>query len=377
MSAWMAIDTELLSLADDVASGDDEGSASVYSSTAWNRTFADPGGKSFIAVATSDGERVGSLSAHLLPQGSANTVYDAFTIAEDTTAADRAQWRPQLMLGSRNGQWNTLHASGDTPRGRRQVIRALLSEAMTLSASSYGLFYVDERTAEEVLSMDLGFIPYLTETDATIPINEGDFTTYLDQLPAKRRSDARREIAKAGGLPHVRAVTTEDQDLFLLCGALAAETQARHGQPGSAESLARYLCRCVEAGFPAYIFHVGPVEAPSAFSLGVEYGGTLWIRLVGLRYDDDGGTSGRYPSVLVYGPVAHAAGRGLGAVNLGAGLSDFKRRRGATAEPRWTLLKPPFVDSVDTRSVDLRNRTAASGLRISPERLFTASEGPA
>ncbi|PPH23821.1 hypothetical protein C5D47_06220 [Rathayibacter toxicus] len=72
------------------------------------------------------------------------------------------------------------------------------------------------------------------------------------------------------------------------------------------------------------------IATPPAFFLALLQSAIVWMRFVGLHYDEDGETSGRSPRVLVFSPVKCATELQIRAVNVGVGLSDFTERREAT-----------------------------------------------
>jgi hypothetical protein len=93
----------------------------------------------------------------------------------------------------------------------------------------------------------------------------------------------------------------------------------------------------------AVAFTVGDEASPVAFSLAFIYGGTLWVRMVGLEYGPGGDTGEPTPRYLSTVRSISPLDRGLQSINVGAGVADFKRRRGATASQMVALAPPPGI----------------------------------
>lgn len=334
----------------------------LYSSLRWNRAFSGRDAVSSVVVARDDRGAVrGTLLAHLMPEGSRNTVYDVGTLLG--TTAHVAPRSAQLLLGARNGQWNGFRVAARAPSERAEVLNALVGAASSIAAVPAGFLYGTRADAAEVATaMGPDATLLLTEVNSTVQLGHGDFEAYTAGLPAKRRSDVRRDLEAAGGFPMSSDVRSDDAVVTAWAG-LAAETQRRHGQPADAERLASYLRTCIDGAERAIGFWYGERSAPTAFALALVQDGVLWVRLVGLRYDEHGGTSGRYPGVLVFGPVRLAAAEGLVAVDLGAGLADFKGRRGARTEARWSAILPGGP-AIDRDAVDARNAAEAARLGV-------------
>ncbi|MBT2504245.1 GNAT family N-acetyltransferase [Curtobacterium sp. ISL-83] len=252
------------------------------------------------------------------------------------------------------------------------MLNALVDEARTIADVPVGFLYGPRPEAEEITrAMGADAVLLLTEANSTVYLDGGGFDAYTARLPAKRRSDVRRDLEAAGGFPNSGPVGADDPALAAWA-ELAAETQRRHGQPADAVRLRTYLRTCVEGAERAVAFWYGARADPTAFALALVYDGVLWLRLVGLRYDEHGGTSGRYPGVLVFGPVRVAAEEGLAAVDLGAGLADFKGRRGAQNDARWSAILPAGLP-VDPRLIAERNAAEAVRLSVnldSPQRVL-------
>lgn len=343
------------------SSTEDYLTTSLYTSLSWNGAFAGSDETSRLHTIRHGDEIVAWTVTHRMDERSANPVYDAPTIAGGSAAGSPESWYPQLLLGARNGQCNPMN--GEHARGRA-ALHELIASVRSVRASSMTWLYADTETAQTLIDLEMGFVPYLTEMDATIPLNFSDFDGYVASLNSKRRNAARKELELSGGLPAMHPIDTSDSALLSRCAGLATQTQARHGHSASEEGMRMYLEKCVSAGFEAVAFIYGPVDCPSAFSLALVAANRLWVRLVGLDYGPSGDTQGRYPGVLAYGPVAFGALRGLEAVNLGAGNAAFKRHRGAQNSARWSLLFPPAGVSIDTEAVRVANSQAARRLGV-------------
>ena len=341
--------------------------ASLYSGLLWNRAFASIDGTSHLHVAEQVGEGVGWLATHLLVDRTPNPVYDSSSIAGLTARIEPDSWYPQLLLGARNGQYNP----ANVPEvGAPDVLSALVGSAELVGSASLAWLYADSDSAQKLLDLKMGFVPYLSDVDSSIRVAKGGLDEFIASLPSNRRSVVRRDVKRAGGLPAVRVMRSDEGDLLTKYAELAVQTQTRHGQSPSVAGMTTYLEKCVAAGHPAVVFFYGPLEKPTAFSLAIAAYGTLWMRLVGLNYDDNGNTEGQYPGVLAIGPAVYAAEHGLGSVNVGAGTSDFKRYRGAKATPRWSLLRPPPGTHIDLDAVWRRNLDEAERLHVDAESLL-------
>lgn len=317
---------------------------SLYTSTSWNLAFARRDAESYLISAHDPaGALVGTLLAHIFTQPPANLVYNAHAIAKGLlgeNAADPGRWSPQLLLGGRNGQRNGYYVAESDKARHREILGALIGESRNFSASSRGFLYLDEQSAREILEVAPEYLPIPAEPDSSITLNGTAFEDFLAGMTSRQRYDVRRDLRRVGTMPSVRPLAPGDP-MAHAYGRLAAQTQRRHSLPGDPERLANYIARCAAAGAEAVAFTVGDEASPVAFSLALIYGGTLWVRMVGLEYGPGGDTGGAYPAVLIYGPVQFAFDRKLHSVNVGAGVGDFKRRRGATSEPRWSLIAPP------------------------------------
>jgi predicted N-acyltransferase len=316
----------------------------LYTSTSWNLAFAGRDAESYVISAHgSAGALVGTLLAHVFPRAPGNLVYNTHAIAKGLLgedAADPDRWSPQLLLGARNGQRNGYCVVESDETRRREILGALIEESRSFNASSRGFLYLDENSTTEILEIAPEYLLIPAESDSSIALNGSTFEDFLAGLGSKRRYDVRRDLRRIGVMPNVHPLTSDDSKVHLY-GRLAAQTQQHHNLPGDPERLANYISRCAGAGGEAVAFTVGDEASPAAFSLALIYGETLWVRMVGLEYGPDGDTGGAYPAVLIYGPVQFALERDLKFVNVGAGVGDFKRRRGAISEPRWSLIAPP------------------------------------
>ncbi|AJM77192.1 GNAT family N-acetyltransferase [Rathayibacter toxicus] len=287
---------------------------------------------------------MGVVFAHSFPRAPTNLVYNARSVLRgalrDHQLRDES-WTSQLLLGGRNGQRNGFYVASTKASERRQILRLLIDESFRLEASSAAFLYLDEESAAEILSINDDCVPVPAEPDSYIRLREPSLESYLTDLSSKQRYDVTRDLRRAGGYPASHRVQPDDAARIAIYAELAASTQHRHGLPADPGRLANYIARCAGAGAEAIAFYVGDESSPAAFSLAVVYGDTLWVRMVGMEYGPVGDTSGAYAGVLIYGPVKWAAERGLANINVGGGVRDFKRRRGAIAEPRWSLIRPP------------------------------------
>jgi predicted N-acyltransferase len=338
---------------------------SLYTSTSWNLAFAGRDAESYVISAHDPaGALVGTLLAHVFPQAPGNLVYNAHAIAKGLlgeNAADPDRWSPQLLLGGRNGQRNGYYVTESEEARRREILGALIDESRDFSASAQGFLYLDEQSAREILETAPEYLPIPAEPDSSITLNGPTFEDFLAGLESRHRYDVRRDLRRVGAMPSVQPLTPDDSKVHVY-GRLAAQTQRRHNLPGDPERLADYISRSAGAGVEAVAFTVGDEASPVAFSLAFIYGGTLWVRMVGLEYGPGGDTGGAYPAVLIYGPVHFALDRGLQSINVGAGVADFKRRRGATSEPRWSLIAPPPGITTSPARLSGFVRVAAAGV---------------
>jgi hypothetical protein len=333
----------------------------LYASVGWNRAFAGRDGASYAVVARDRSGVRGTMLVHDLPHGSSNTVYDTGTLLSAVSPL-ASPGAPQVLLGARNGQWNGYHLVDSNAEARLETLSALVSEGRGLGHGTVGFLYADIEQASEMRRAVPDLYPLLTDANSTVPVLGATLERHIEALPARPRADARRDLRQSHGLPRFRSIAADDS--FDVWADLVAQTQAHHGQPADTSRLMGYLTACVRGASEAVVFWYGDDE-PVAFCLALVHAGTLWVRLVGLTYGEDGSTQGRYPGVLVHGPVAYAAERGLRAVDLGAGLADFKRRRGATTQSRWSLLAP--THPVDADAVVAHNRREFERLGLNPQ----------
>ncbi len=315
--------------------------SSVYLSAEWLCAFDDPTvAECVVHIAEQGEELIAALVTHTMHGGSANTVYDLFALSGGLFGGAREDWRPQVLVGSRLGQSNSVLVRGDLPpEVVATALRELLNSAMGKSAT--GVLYAPAEVASIMHHASDGRLqPVLAEVGSVLEASHISFDDYVRSLPGSKRGSVRRDLRDFGGTMS-QAQLRPDSAAIPAYARLMANVQARHDQPASLVSLERYLRRCASPGLQTIVFEARHEGRISAFGLGLHHESTLWMRVVGLTYDANGSTDGAYGHVLVYEPMKYAIEHGLKKIDLGAGVSSAKRLRGATGFPLWHLIQPP------------------------------------
>ncbi|MEU1128637.1 GNAT family N-acetyltransferase [Streptomyces sp. NPDC005900] len=244
-----------------------------------------------------------------------------------------------LLVGARRGYLNAplLHP-GLTPDRRREALNHLLRAADSLAAREgaqpWWLYVTDAAAAE--LADACGTEPVRLNEDARIPLPGDTFEDYLSGLPSSRRTAIRRErraFAEAGyELRRLRLSECAEE-----VGALAAQSQARHGHPADPAFMARLFREQAEGMADSGTVHAAYADGRmAAFSLGYRHADTLWMRASGCDYARLRGAH-EYFNLVFYVPIEDACAHGAGALHLGMESLRAKTLRGAVTSPLWAV----------------------------------------
>ncbi|GAA3850952.1 hypothetical protein GCM10022243_15960 [Saccharothrix violaceirubra] len=323
--------------------------AGFYVSRHWIRAWEEHAGARPLMVAVYDDDRLlGAVPCFETRAGTGNPRYDLGTLLD----VDNARLDPQLFGGGNSGYRGDVLYERAAPSEARAAVLSLLMETLTNVAATRGargwsLLYLDGRTAAEVA-------PYtdahrlIIGASATMPLEYEDFDGYLGSLSTSNRSNARRDIRsfeRSGATVEARRGLAGSVDLV---APLLGNVQGHHGADPSVAGAAGYLRLCAAGGLDdqAVVFLARLDGRPVAFSLAYEFGGRLWMRVVGLDYDR-APACGAYFTTYFYEPVRYALARGLREIDFGMESFEGKLRRGARLRPQWAVASVPGVDLGD------------------------------
>jgi predicted N-acyltransferase len=332
-----------------------EGGCSLYQGHAWLAWAEESCGAQVRYLTAHDraGALVGALPAYLLTGTDTtwNSWYDPLTVLAGDPAGARlhhSTWFPLLLLGGVSGYHSDVLVSPTLGEiDRRAVIRELVRGGRLLAAAcgahSTAMMYAPETTAVTVASLMPGAsTPVLTSASTRIRATWRDFDHYLASFPSRRRCNLRREVDLFGATGH-RVVQARLSDCVEFIGPLLGNVHRRHGAADSDEDTLSYLASQVPHLDPvSTVFLELDDDGPVGFSLCMEWGGDLVVRVVGFDYERSARFA--YFTLAYYRPLEYAIGRGLGGVELGPGTYQAKVARGATLQPTWSVVWPPDED---------------------------------
>jgi hypothetical protein len=181
----------------------------------------------------------------------------------------------------------------------------------------------------------------------------GSFEDHLASLrPKQRRTNARRELARAEGLGlSVQVLPLQEVRGRLV--PLLAQVQAKYGQNADPESLNRLLKLQTEyLSDLALVFACVNASAEIVgFSLYYRSRGRMSLRIVGFDYSRL--QADEYALVALHEPIRYATENGIEQVHLGIDSSAAKVRRGARPMALWAVTSHGPRD-------DARNRHRAA-----------------
>ncbi|MER5510870.1 GNAT family N-acetyltransferase [Streptomyces sp. NPDC002766] len=255
------------------------------------------------------------------------------------------------------------------PRERAALARAMVGEfrslARSLGADHTAFLCVPQAPLAELATAGYGHPSVgLMSTVATLELSFPTFDGYLGSLPARRRSEIRRErrIFRDSGLSWGPADVPGDFDEI---ADLIVATYQHHGYPpidpavirGNLEAQARFFGEdtlvlvCRDEG--------RLVGAVSGF-----VHGTQWIvPWLGLDYEVAQKTA-LYFNLGYYLPIEHATRRGGTMIDFGVNALHAKVLRGMEIEPKWALVEPSADDEAGwSAAVRTHNRRGLEEFR--------------
>lgn len=250
--------------------------------------------------------------------------------------------RPRVVAGARRGYHNTpLTRPGLAPADRHACLTLLRDTARRFAAdhgTTHWWPYLTARAAAGLAPLYPGR-PLHLEDDAVIPLPGTDFDDYVASLPARRRTQVRRERREfAAALPVRRHLLA---DCHEEAGALLAGHQQGHGhdRDGVAAMTALLSRQAAAMGTEARVVAAHDGDRMIAFCLYYHYGATTWIRAV--AHDREHPAPHLYFNLMYYLPIEDAYAHGTTALHAGMTTIEAKRRRGARVSPLYALADEP------------------------------------
>ena len=296
------------------------------------------------------GALVGALPAYLLSGADTtwNSWYDPLTVlAGDPAGARRrhSAWFPVLLLGGASGYHSDVLVDATLDEAhRRLVIDELLRGGHRLAgacgARSTAMMYAPEKTAVTVADLRPdASTTVLTSAGTRVAAHWNDFDDYLASFPKRRRQNLQREVNLFGATGH-HIVQAKLSDCLEYVGPLLGNVHRRHGAADTDEVTTHYLAPQVPHLDPvSTVFLELDDDGPVGFSLCMEWGRDLVVRVVGFDYARSARFA--YFTLAFYRPLEYAIRRGLGGVQLGPGTYQAKVARGATLNTTWSVVWPP------------------------------------
>jgi predicted N-acyltransferase len=364
------LDVQVLGAVRDL--GDDDWQAvtaghGFYSSPRWLAFLEDDPWHDVWYVAVRDGATLlGVLPVYLRSgpgEAGADAFYDPATVfLAPAGVAGAEAWRPALLAGGRVGyETELLLRPGLTPERRREVLAAMTDRVARLAAAwgvdGTAFMYLTPEAADE-LSPVLDSRPLLADVSAAVPLAGCDtFDDYLGLLSGHRRRRIRHEMREFGrsGRTIRRAGLADNVEVL---ARLMAEHHGRYGLADDEKMLRIHLgAHAAHLGDLAQVLLCCDGRTVVGGLLAYEWDGTWYARAVGLA----DGLRGAYFDLVYYEPIRLAVERGITRYVVGPGTLDAKLNRGASLEPRWSLLtgSPRVASSLRTLSAVWNDRQIA------------------
>jgi predicted N-acyltransferase len=247
-----------------------------------------------------------------------------------------------LLVGPRQGYQTHLLTAGKTdPTADLATLVSRLRErshdgAQRDDAACVAMFV----TTDDVRALQAAGVsapPVLLEADAWIDLPPGGWEGWLESLPAKRRSNIRRETRRfdQAGYQVTHAALA---DCYTELPDLAGATQHKYGASGTAQEWLDLLRTHVDVmGSAARVAVCArPGHRPVGFCVYYVWNGTVFLRWAGFDYERLSGV-GEYFNVTYYSQVKAAQGLGATRIHAGVKASEAKALRGADLRPLWMV----------------------------------------
>ncbi|MFK8906299.1 GNAT family N-acetyltransferase [Streptomyces sp. YS-3] len=234
----------------------------------------------------------------------------------------------------------------DVPPSRRTALaKAMVGEfrsyARSVGADHTAFLCVPQDRLTELADAGYGHSSVaLLSTVASLDLPDDTFDDYLRTLPARRRSEIRRERRMFGDSGLTWGPASVPDDFDEIAGLIAA-TYEHHGYPPVDPAGIRENLEAQARIFGADILVLvcrdqgRLVGAVSGFAHG-----TRWVvPWLGLDYEVARRTA-LYFNLGYYLPIEHALRRGATTMDFGVNALHAKVLRGMTIDPKWALAEP-------------------------------------
>lgn len=306
----------------------------------------------YVAARAEDGTLLGVLPVYLWTGAGAWSGiagrYDVHRLFAEPLGLDghRARWLPALLLGGRAAYNTELAVRRDADSAQRErIVGALLDELERFCAdvepATVNALYLTPAALDDLRPAFADAAPLLTEVNAAIDVSfASSFDDYLARLTRKRRSAIRHELARfdAGGYE------LEERPLSACietAGRLLAVHHRSHGHGEDDAEMVAYLERqAAELDGHSRVLLCRSGGRVVAFCLTYEWNDHLYARSSGFSPEVRGRDAVVF-NVTYYANVAHGIRRGVRGYDVGVGSWRTKALRGATLEPRWSLVRGP------------------------------------
>jgi predicted N-acyltransferase len=306
----------------------------------------------YVAARSASGTLLAVLPVYLWTglgaRGGVASQYDAYRMFAEPLGLDagRRRWLPALLLGGRAAYSTELEVRRDLAGDRRaRVVGALLDELECLcddvKPASLSALYLTPSALRE-LGPALGeSSPLLSEANASLDLSEAaSFGDYLRQVSRNRRTAIRREVTQF----EAAGYELEERPLSACidtAGRLLAAHHRSHGHGEEDAEMIAYLARQAAQLDPeSRVLLCRSGGRDVAFCLTYEWNDRLYARTTGFVPDVRRSDFVVF-NVTYYANIVHCVRRGLTSYDLGVGSPRAKALRGATLEPRWSLVRGP------------------------------------
>jgi predicted N-acyltransferase len=258
-------------------------------------------------------------------------------------AANRAEWFPALLGGTRAGYANEVllapHLTAEEGgRVSASILRALFRMADVHQVRSVAFMYLNSQGVRDVgphLGPDSRLL--LTDADTFLDVSWSTFDEYLRWLTANRRRSAKREIRQFHG-SGFKVSIGKLSEWYEEAGPLLSNLMNRYGARLTPEQMTRYLAnQAAVLDDESVVFLCHQSGNLVGFSLFYDWAGTLYGRVCGLDYDR-AGSNAEYFNLAYYLPIRYAIEQGLRSIRFGIKSYDAKLMRGAKLEPLWSAI---------------------------------------
>lgn len=310
-----------------------------------------------------DGDQlVGALPAYLATGGGPESYSPLHRLVQPTLERhlDHDAWLPVLLGGLAAGYQNELLLHPDlSPSGRYSVLDALCKSFLDLrvatAAKSVAFMYLTTSARDELVRcMDCSRQALFSGSCASLRVRWTSFEGYLDWLPRRKRENVRRGVRQFESRGFDVRVGRLSEWLSQ-AAPLMVNLLHKYGQSDTLEQVTRYLAAQVQdLDDQSVVFTASDQGRLVAFVHFYQNGERLVARSAGFDYEATDGSSA-YFNLLIYEPLRYALAHGYRVLELGTTADAAKMLRGATLEPRWSLVLPPAHSPIDWDEVVLGN----------------------